>query len=209
MAKPSEPNPSVEDLMGDPLLLLIHGVFDSSSDQDSRERLRQLDVWSSVCSRLVEEGKPGSDEFCITILNAFAESPKWSIEPRLELFLAELVATGGPLLEAQAGQTPNFTQMSNVQQLENSIAVSNFFDQALVSLLDLVGDASPSGVPAGALNLIRCVLDKINNQERKITARNFFFLRWYCASFLFNALVYPEVIQVSLLFKVYFLTVSN
>ena len=195
MAKPNEPNPSVEDLMRDPLLLLIHGIFDSSSEPGSPERLRQMDVWSSVCARLVEEGKPGSDEFCITVLNAFAESPKCSVEPRLELFLAELIATGGPLLEAQAGQTPNFTQTANPQQLETSIAVSDFFDRALTSMLDLVGDVSLLGSPTGALDLIRCVLDKIENQERKITARNFFFWRWYCASFLFNALVYPEVIR--------------
>ena len=193
VAKPGDQAPSVDDMMGDPLMLLINGLFDSSSGPASPERLRQLKVWSSICCKLIENSKPGSDEFCITVLNGFAEMSEWPIAPALELLLADIIATGEPLNEGLGSQARTFTPGSNSHQMDQGQLVSTFFDQALQSLLDLIGDDPHRSVPSRALEMIRSVLHQIDNQERRLTARNFFFLRWFCASFLYNAIVFPEV----------------
>ena len=193
MAKPSEHTPSIDELMGDPLMLLIHGLFDSSSGPQSPERRRQLAVWSSVCCRLIEEGKPGSDDFCITVLNAFAEVSDWPLASRLELFLAELVTSGGPLLENLNSRATHSGQLPNREYSDSSALFSNFFDKALNSLLDLFVVDPEQAVPEQAMAVLRSILDRIENQERRLTARNFFFLRWFCGSFLYNAIVFPEV----------------
>ena len=193
MAKPGDQTPSVDDLMSDPLMLLINGVFDSSGGSRSPEQLRQVKVWSSVCCTLIENTKPGSDEFCITVLNAFAEMSDWLLASRLELFLAELIASGEPLFEGVGGHNRGFVQTLSPGQGDHAQLVSTFFEWAINCLLDLMVDDPHQSVPSRALEMIRSVLNRIGNQERRLTARNFFFLRWFCTSFLYNVIVFPEV----------------
>ena len=195
MAKPSDQAPSVDELMGDPLMLLIHGLFDPSGGPRSAERLRQLDVWSSVCCKLIENSKPGSDEFCITVLNAFAETADWPLVPKLELFLAETAISGSQFLESLSARGVDYGHAQPSPPTDASARVSAFFDRAINSFLDLIVTDCAQAMPDRALEMIRSILHKIQNQERRLTARNFFFLRWYCASFLYNAMVFPEVLR--------------
>lgn len=182
MPKSNEAEISVDDLLSDPLLLMVHGVF----DRNDAERSYQCDVWSSVCAKLLEDGKPGSNEFCITVMNLFVDLPDWNATPKLELLLSDLVSSGASFLEAGASNT----QFAYAQPRDASTATSTFLESYIPRLLDLLCN---NPAPSQALDLIRLILAKILDPDRKLVARNFLFLRWYCASFLFNAIIYPEV----------------
>ena len=193
MAKPNDHTPSVDDLMGDPLVLLINGVFDLSCGPRSHEQVRQTSVWSSVCCRLIDSSKIGADDFCITVLNAFSEMSEWPLGPRLELFLSESVATGRALFENPGGQGPSHSQAMSLPHLGHDPLISEFMDRALHALLDLIVADCEKSIPHRALQLIHSILARIENQERRLTARNFFVLRWYCSTFLHDAVMFPEV----------------
>ena len=184
MSKNLESDIAVDDVLSDPLLLMINAMFDSTP----ADKLKQIDIWSSVCARLIEDGKPGADDFCLTVMSLFSDSSIWHATARLELFLAELVVAGGQFLEA-GGHNIKFTHPQH-QQRDANAATSSFLDSYVPKLLDQL---SIDMAPPHALDLLRSILIKIKNPERKITARNFFFLRWYFGIFLANAIVYPEV----------------
>ena len=189
IAKSNEIEISVDDLLSDPLLLMVHGVF----DRNNAERSYQIDAWSSVCAKLLEVGKPGSNEFCIAVVNLFVDLPDWNATPKLELLLSDLVSAGASFLEA-GGSNAQFTQP---QQRDSIAATFSFLESYVPRLLDLLCN---NPAPSQALDLIRSILAKISDPNRKLAARNFFFQRWYCASFLSNAIIYPEVIDLTVAF---------
>ena len=194
LSRTSDPLPSPEDLLRDPILLLLHGLFDSSAQWGSPERQRQLDAWSSVCARIIEDGKPGSDDFCLTILDAFADFSPWTITPELEIFLLDLVRSGDFIVGSQGNQAVNFSQDNELHNARIAVATSEFFDNALSTLVGLLTRTSVRhGVPRASLDLARTTLEKVQNPEKKVKARSFFISRWFCTSFLSNALIWPEV----------------
>ena len=192
-ARPSDRTPTSEELLRDPLFILIHCIFDLSSIMGSMEKFRQLDVWSSVCARVIEDGKPGSDDFCLSVVDAFAAFGRWALEPELETFLTELLDTGAFILEPEVNQMVNFKEPVEPHSTPFSVAVAEYFNRALQTLIHLLVGNLPSNYgPATGLDLIRATLDKVRDPEKRTKARNFFISRWYCASFLSNALLYPE-----------------
>ena len=194
MAKSNETLPSTGDLFRDPMVLLLHGLFDSSSPWGSFERLCQLEIWASVCAKVIEDGKAGSDEFCLTVLDAFAEFTPWAIKPELEMFLMDLVHSGDFLVDSHASQSVDFSQDRELHNARIAVATAEFFENALLTLVGLITRPAPqTGVPQASLDLIRAILEKIQDPEKKAKARSFFISRWYSTSFLSNALLFPEV----------------
>ena len=188
-----------KELIHDPLLLLLHGAFGVSGESQSREVSRQLDAWSSVCARVIDDGKPGSDDFCLSVIDAFPCFPREPVVLDLENYLMELVQSGSFLLDPPASQILNFNQPAEMQNPRIAVATSEFFDRALHAILDLITDQSSLlGAPRACLDLIRATLEKIQNPVRRVKARNFFISRWYSASFLSNMLIFPEVSVVVL-----------
>jgi hypothetical protein len=185
--------PSVEDISRDPLRLLILGCFDANARPDSKERARQLDVWSSACARVIEDGRPGSDEFCLAVLDNFADLSQWALRPKLELFLMDLMHLGASIVDPSAAGPPSLSAPDGQSQ-QSPVSVSDFFDKAVRSLLRLIISVpGASGVPHAALSLIRATIDKVGSPQTKIKARSFFVFKWFCTSFLSNALLFPEV----------------
>jgi len=191
LPKPKEDPAYQAGLQRDPLLLLVHGIFDTSSGPTFQESRRQCSVWSTTCARVVEAAKPGSDEFCTAILDAFVNMYPWPMKAQLELFLMELMQSGAFLLEPPVIQPLDFTKPEG-RPIGKDPTASQFFATALRTLTVLLTHSSIPGIPQGVLELIRSILRKVESPDRKAKAKKFF-VRWYCTSFISNILKYPEV----------------
>ena len=183
-----------EILSYDPLSLLLHATFDSSLEPSCMEYCRRVDVWSTACAQIILDGKRGSDELTLLILDDFASSHPWSLKPQLEIYLMSLLRDGAFVLDSMDTRPLDFTRPAELSNARSAVATSEFFDHALRTLINLIAPStSPMGMPDGMLDFIRAILDKIQDPEKRVKARNFIVSRWYCTSFLSNALVYPEV----------------
>lgn len=191
VSKPKEDSASQLGLQRDPLLLLVHGLFDTSFGPTSRESQRQCSIWSTTCARVIEAAKPGSDEFCTAILDAFGNMYPWPMKAQLELFLMELMQSGSFLLYPAAIQPVDFTNPEGRPTGKDPTAFE-FFASALKTLTILLTGSFSPAIPHGALELIRAILRKVESPDKKTKAKKYF-VRWYCTSFLSNILKYPEV----------------
>ncbi|MCJ1437608.1 hypothetical protein MMC27_006995 [Xylographa pallens] len=184
------------DVEHDPLFLLINCVFQTSNDPGLSESCLQCDVWSTVCAQIVEEGKADSDDFCLAILDVFAGMGSWPMKPQLETFLTELMQSGTFVLEALANQVVDFTKPTETSESSGAAKVVGFFENALRTLTQLLtGGLAENAIPRTVLDLIHATLSKINDPVKRTKAQKFF-IRWYCTSYISNALIYPESIGI-------------
>ena len=191
---PRSRNLPQEILSYDRFSLLLHATFDDSLEPGCSEYRRRVDVWSTVCARIIVDSKRGSDEFTMHILDDFASSHSWPLKPHLEIYLMELLQDGAFILESMENRSLDFTRPAELVNARSAIAASEFFDRAIKTLLGLVtSGASDAGMPKGMFEFVRIVLKKVRNPEKRIQARNFIVSRWYCTSFLSSTLVHPEV----------------
>lgn len=178
---------------GDPFYVLFHGIFDSSSVSGTREYHLRVRVWSTACARVINEGKPGSDEFTTTVLNAFTDSSAWALKPQLDKYIAKVLHDGAFLLDS-VPREPKFKEPVEIYNANAAIAQSKFFDKALKDLLSILLDASSvSMLPEGLIGLIRLLMSKISSIEVRHRARNFIAWKWYIQSLVCRILTCPEV----------------
>ena len=182
----------MEQLVQDPLLLLLHGLFNTSNPSGLNEENRRLHVWSSVCARVIEDGRAGWDDFCLAVFDLFPLSGGSPIHPGIENFLMSFIRTGERHLGSQAGQLGDPSVSKNQSGPSIQAASDEVFDQALESLLDLLLEVHHSATESH-LGLVRATMEKIGNPEKKSKARSFAVSRWFCTSFLAPVLVIPEV----------------
>ena len=177
-----------------PLSIILHSLFDDTCDGRCLEHQRRIDVWSTACTQVIMDGKRGSDEFCMHILDGYARSRPWSLKLQLESCLVKLIQDGAFVLDSWGDQPVSFTKSAELSNARVAVATSEFFENAMRTLIDLITCNPPHmSMPNEILDLIRNVLGKIKSPEKRTKARNFFVSRWYFASFLSNALIYPEV----------------
>ncbi|KAL8638563.1 MAG: hypothetical protein Q9228_004291 [Teloschistes exilis] len=177
---------------GDPFFVLFHGIFDSSSGVGTREYLLRVRVWSTACARVINEGKPGSDEFTTTVLNAFSDSNAWALKPQLDQYIAKVLHDGAFLLDS-APREPKSKEPVEIYNANAAIAQSKFFDKALKDLLSILLDASSvSMLPEGLIGLIRLLMSKISSTEARHRARNFIAWKWFIQSLVCRLLTCPE-----------------
>lgn len=178
---------------GDPFFVLSHGIFDSSSGVGTREYLLRVRVWSTACARVINEGKPGSDEFTTAVLNAFSDSSAWALKPQLDQYIAKVLHDGAFLLDS-APREPKSKEPVEIYNANAAIAQSKFFDKALKDLLSILLDASSvSMLPEGLIGLIRLLMSKISSTEVRHRARNFIAWKWFIQSLVCRILTCPEV----------------
>ena len=187
----------------DPLFALLYGVFDPSARPGSAEHSQRTDVWSTVCARNFTEGftegKQGSDELAIAILDAFATFQDWSMKPVVETFLMKMLAEGSFLLEPEglATATNDSIEMHNAKA---AIAEADYFDKALTELFGLLATGPRSqAIPETVLHFVHATLRKIEDRNLRLRAKHFIVYRWYFATFISSVLVYPEVSLLILL----------
>lgn len=189
-------NPGIETLREfhkkDVMFALLHGIFDDSAKQGSQEYLLRTDVWSRACARLLTAGNQGSEEFVVTMLDAFSRFQEWKLKPKMEMYLMKLLSEGAFLLDPPP--PADFKQPIEIQNAQAVVAISNFFDKALQELFQLLADSQPqSGVPDSALDFAHAVLSQIQDPKIRLQARMSIATRWYFSSFISNIIVHPEV----------------
>lgn len=176
----------------DVMFTLLHGVFDDSAKQGSQEYLLRTDVWSNVCARLLSAGKQGSEDFVVTMLDAFSRFQEWKLKPKMEMYLMRLLSEGAFLLDPPP--PADFKQPIEIQNAQAVVAISNFFDKALQELFQLLADGQPQiGVPDSALDFAHAILGQIQDPKIRLQARMSIATRWYFSSFISNIIVHPEV----------------
>ncbi|KAL8998387.1 MAG: hypothetical protein Q9169_002515 [Polycauliona sp. 2 TL-2023] len=178
---------------GDPFFILFHGIFRAEGNERSKEQYLKNQIWSTACARIIADGRPGSDDFTTCTLDAFSDGSTWSLTPRLETYISQVLQAGAFLVDPASRESSDLKEPLEIRNANAVIAKSNFFDQALKDLLDLLLSFSPvSMLPAGLHTFISCTLGKIHNAEVRKRARNFIVSKWFVSSILAQALTNPE-----------------
>ena len=185
----------------DAFFALLYGVFDSSARPGSREYDSRLEIWSAVLAQNMLEGfsssRPGSDEFAIATLDAFAGFQDWALKPKLESYLMKIITQGSFLLESWPNQPANFTEPMEIYNAKAAVAEADFFESALIDLFDLlIAEDAQRVVPASVLTYAHAVLRHFEDPNLRTRAQQFIVIRWYFATFISSIIVYPEVSDV-------------
>ncbi|MCJ1313176.1 hypothetical protein MMC25_006853 [Agyrium rufum] len=183
----------IQDQDHSPLALLLHGVFDVTDGLACHESRSRTSVWSTACARIISQGKVGSNDFILSVLDSLVESSPWPSKLKLELFISQVVRDGAFILESTPYQAVEFTDKSIRDGARVAVAASEFFSKSLRNLLSLISkDGVLLLIPDGLLEFLHAVLAKIQDLDQRVKARNFLMTRWYCSTFLSKALMYPE-----------------
>jgi hypothetical protein len=178
----------------DPLSALLYTVFANSAGPDSAEDLRRTDVWSTTCARLITEGKPGSEQFMIVVLNTWAAMREWPAKANLELYLMRVLQEGAFLLERGDDVAIGVNSQSESRSTKDTIAAEEFYDKAVKQFFEVV-DNKPNagGIPEGVLELGNAIIKKLEDSKKIRAAQTFIVSRWFFSTFLLNAVIHPEV----------------
>lgn len=177
----------------DPIFLLLYCVFDDSLGPCTWEYRQRIEMWATICARILERGKRGSDEVLTTALDAFANLDEWTLRPRLETYLAKALRDGSFLLETSTDQAVDFGEPVETHNAKAAVSASNFFNTAVQELLELLAGHLPQTIPPGLQDLVRSVLAKIENPKIRNRAEIFMLSKWFFCSYISNMLLYPEV----------------
>ncbi|KAK0663291.1 hypothetical protein DIS24_g1296 [Lasiodiplodia hormozganensis] len=177
----------------DPLSALIYTIFANSSGPDSTEDLRRTDIWSTTCARLITEGKPGSDKFIKSVLDAWAGMREWPGKTNLELYLMEVLQDGQFLLEKTEDASRQRGQ-PEARNTKDTIAADEFYDRSVLRLFEVIDDEpSAGGIPEGILEIGTAILKKLeDSRKHRTAAQTFIVSRWFFSTYLLNAIIHPE-----------------
>ena len=177
----------------DAIFLLLHCVFDDSLGPNTWEYSQRTEVWATACAKVLVSGRRGSDEILTTTLDAFANFQDWTLQPRLELYIAKVLRDGAFLLEASADRAVDFEDSVETRNAQAAVSTSNFFETSVQGLLHLLAENLPRAVPVGLQNLVRSILGKIEDPKIRNRAEVFIISKWFFCSFISSMVLYPEV----------------
>ncbi|TKA64964.1 hypothetical protein B0A55_09907, partial [Friedmanniomyces simplex] len=173
---------------------LVYSVSAYSGGSNVEDR-RALDVWSTVCARLIAEQKPGSEKLVPAVLDLWAVSTAWPGKQRLELWLLQTLQRGAFLLEQPSKQSfrMRIQVRPEIPALED-VQAEAFYVDAVDQLLELLSDTSGVAViPEPALRMCRAIWTKLpqdSGHQRGLS--RFLLTRWLFSSFAMDAIVLPE-----------------
>jgi hypothetical protein len=179
-----------------PLFLLLHGAFEPMAAPGSDEYRRRLEAWSSVCAKVMMDGKAGSGGLCFAVLDAFSGLQPWLAIPQLEALLLDLMHSEWLASEPEGNHSAASSQSSRSQEQRNASQNLALLNDPLVRLIDLLSAYPPQlALPQSTLDLVHAILGKIEDAERRSKARRLI-LKWYSASFIHNAVTHPEASSI-------------
>jgi hypothetical protein len=176
----------------DPLSVMLFNVFDLSQGYESPDSGLRLDVWTSTCARLLNGSGSTYHQFISDLASTWTTNRDWSVKPRLELYLMDILEKGAFLLERIEDPFVGFNRSSTTIDPLSTEVAEEFFDRSVQDLFDVL-DEPFGGLPIGALELCHSILHKLEDQETRDRFREHFFLHWYFSKYLWKALIYPEV----------------
>jgi len=183
----------------DPLSALIHTCFANSAGPDSAEDLRRTDVWATVCARLIADSKSGAESFICSVLNIWTAMRDWSGRSNMEWYLMKILEDGAFLLEKAEDQAGTRIHVEP-RNAKDSIAADEFYEAAVKSLFEIVDDPGAGGIPEGLIELGNAILRKLDPKRHNAT-RLLLVSKWLFSVFLINAIIHPEVQNLTLLSK--------
>ncbi|KAK4895722.1 hypothetical protein LTR27_006203 [Elasticomyces elasticus] len=179
---------------GSTLETLVHAVGAYSTSSEGEDN-RSLDIWSTVCARLITERKSGSEKFVPAVLDLWAESDAWPGKQRLEIWMRRTLQRGSFLLDQPSKQSFRMRiQVRPELPRPEDTQAEAFYDEAVSQLLDLVADGSGATViPESALSMFRAIWRKLppeSGHQRGLS--RFILTRWLFSSFIMDVLSLPE-----------------
>jgi hypothetical protein len=176
----------------DPLSVLLFNVFDLTQGLESPDSFLRLETWASTCARLLNGSGTKYYRFISDLGLAWTANREWSVKPRLELYLMDILEKGAFLLERIDDLFGGFNRQSSTIDPLSTEAAEDFFEDAVQDLFEVLDDPS-GGMPIGVLELCNTILNNLEDQETRDRFREFFFLCWFFSNWLFRSLIYPEV----------------
>ncbi|GAB1737087.1 hypothetical protein NU219Hw_g770t1 [Hortaea werneckii] len=177
---------------------MILSVRDLSMPQAIEER-RSLDLWSTVCARLIVEQKPGSEKLVPAVLDIWTNSCHWPGKTRIELWIAETLRKGAFLLEQPSKQSFRIRAHGRPDpSADDEKKSEEFYSQATDALLELLADPSNvSVIPNKALEMCRAVWTKLQTSPgHQRGFPHFILTRWLFSSFLVQVVTLPEAFDI-------------
>lgn len=173
----------------DPLYTLLHSVFANSTGPDSAEDQRKLDVWATVCAKLICENK--GESFIICVMDSWAAMRDWPAKGNLEITLMNLLQEGAFLVDraedAATGKPSDFRG-------KHDLLAEEFWTKAERKIFEVLDDEpSAGGIPEGMLELGHAILQKIDDPKKQRQAEIMIVIKWFFNRYLANGIAYPEV----------------
>ena len=176
---------------GDPLSALLFNLFSVQLGVSASESRLRLETWSNVCTRLVLDGRPGGFELVANVLSSLSGSGEWRAKANIELYLMKTLQEGAFLLESVQSM-PGFGPESSTTDFLQTDFAQDFFEKAVEDLFHVLDDAH-GGLPLGALEIGTAILGKLEGTDNQRTFRKFLIFNWFFSSYLWTALIFPEV----------------
>ena len=154
------------------------------------------EVWATACANLISDQKPGSERFVPAVIELWANSVPWPGKERLVSWISQTLQNGSMLLEQPNRQSFRVrVQGRQEPTAEDDARIEAFYNQAVLSLLDLLADqGSISVIPQGAVALCRSICSRLRQSAAQRDAFcSFVLTRWLFSSFLPDAITLPEV----------------
>ena len=174
---------------------MILSVRDLSMPQAIEER-RSLDLWSTVCARLIIQQKPGSEKLVPAVVDVWTSSCQWPGKTKIDLWIAETLRKGAFLLEQPSKQSFRIRVHGRADSSADDEKKSEeFYSQATDALLELLADSSNvSVIPNKALEMCRAIWTKLQTSPgHQRGFPHFILTRWLFSSFLVQVVTLPEV----------------
>ncbi|KAL4913100.1 hypothetical protein BDW62DRAFT_193215 [Aspergillus aurantiobrunneus] len=172
----------------DPLSTMLFNVYAAPLDSEAPEAQLRLDMWSSVCAKLIADGASRSYALIDHVLTLWATGSDWKAKPKFELYLMDILQTGAFLLEHV--EAPPGYDMDPIDPLRTDVA-EEYFASTVDALLELLDDPD-AGLPRTVVQLSKAILQKLDRQDCRNRFLDFLFAQWFFPKFLYGALTYPE-----------------
>jgi len=180
---------------GSALETLIQSVRDCSNQSLAKDS-RAIDVWSTVCARLIADQKPGSEKFVPAVLDLWTSSAEWTGKDRLGHWIQQTLQNGSFLVEQPNKQSFRIRVQGRPEvSAEDEVRAEGFYSQAVNELLDLLGNTQgPSVIPEPVLKMCRAIWTRLQPHPGHQRAFPHFVLtRWLFSPFFADAICLPEV----------------
>ncbi|PYH98382.1 hypothetical protein BO71DRAFT_426194 [Aspergillus ellipticus CBS 707.79] len=174
----------------DALSILLFNVYASPLDSDTPEAQLRLDVWSTICAKLITDGGSRYYPLIGHILGSWATSSDWKAKPKFELYLMDILQTGAFLLE-HVDTPPGMSFDAELPDPLKTDVAEEFFASAVDALFQLLDDPD-GGLPHAVMQLSCAILQKLDRQDGRDRFLEFLFVQWFFSKFLYSALTYPE-----------------
>ncbi|RAH85124.1 hypothetical protein BO86DRAFT_213714 [Aspergillus japonicus CBS 114.51] len=174
----------------DALSILLFNVFATPLDSDAAEARLRLDVWSSVCAKLLIQDGNRHGALIPYILTAWATGSEWKAKPKFELYLMDMLQAGAFLLEHVEPPPGLDLDVEPPDPLRTDVA-EEFFASAVDALFKLLDDPD-GGFPQAVMQLSCAILQKLEHRDDRNRFLELLFVQWFFAKFLYGALTFPE-----------------